>query len=43
MGSKGLWKHIKGNAVMPKPYAVVDGIPIISDCKTPTAEEKIKT
>ena len=29
MGSKGLWRHIEGTVVMPKPYAVVDGVPIL--------------
>ena len=35
MGSKGLWRHIEGTAVVPKPYIVADGIPVLPDRKTP--------
>jgi hypothetical protein len=42
MGSKGLWRHVEGNAVVPKPYAVVNGVPVISDGKTPATEEQIE-
>ena len=42
MGLKGLWRHVEGIAVMPKPYTVVDGVPIISDGKTPTTEKQIE-
>ena len=42
MGSKGLWRHVEGIAVMPKPYAVVDGVPVLSDGKTPATEEQIE-
>ena len=26
IGSKGLWRHVEGNVVMPKPYMLVDGV-----------------
>jgi hypothetical protein len=42
MGSKGLWRHVEGKAVTPAPYAVVNGIPITSDGKTPATEEQIE-
>jgi hypothetical protein len=42
MGSKGLWRHVEGNAVAPKPYALVNGIAILSDGKTPATEEQIE-
>ena len=42
MGSKGLWRHIEGKAVAPMAYTVVDGIPVISDGKTPATEEQIE-
>jgi hypothetical protein len=42
MGSKGLWKHVEGIVVIPKHYAVVDGVPVLSDGKTPAAEEQIE-
>ena len=35
MGLKGLWRHVEGNAVAPKAYTVVDGVPVTSDGKTP--------
>ena len=28
MGSRGLWRHVDGVAVAPKPYVIVDGIPV---------------
>ena len=42
MGSKGLWRHVEGNVVMPKAYTVVDGVPVTSDGKTPATEEQIE-
>ena len=42
MGSKELWRHVESIVVMPKPYAVIDGVPVLSDGKTPTTEEQIK-
>ena len=35
MGSKGLWRHIEGIAVAPTSYALVNGVPVTSDGKTP--------
>src|SRR5882762_4938951 len=42
MGSKGLWRHVEGNAVTPKPYTVVNGTPVTSDGKTAATEEQIE-
>jgi hypothetical protein len=42
MGSKGLWRHVEGNAVAPKAYMVVDGVSVTSDGKTPATEEQIE-
>ena len=42
MGSRGLWRHIKGVAVAPKPYVVADGIPILADGKTAATEEQLE-
>src|ERR1700683_3259286 len=42
MGSKGLWRHVEGKAVTPAPYAVVNGVPVTSDGKTPATEEQIE-
>ena len=29
MGSKGLWRHVEGLAVAPKPYTLADKIPVL--------------
>src|SRR5882724_349520 len=42
MGSKGLWRHVEGTAIAPKPYALVSGIPVLPDGKTPSSEEQIE-
>jgi len=42
MGSKGLWRHVEGTTIAPKPYALVSSIPILSDGKTPASEEQIE-
>ena len=42
MGSKGLWRHVDGLAVAPKPYVVADGIPMLSDGKTAATEEQLE-
>ena len=41
MGSKGLWRHMEGLAVAPKPYVIADGIPVLSDGKTQATEEQL--
>ena len=33
MGSRGLWRHVEGVAIAPKPYLVVDGIPVLADVR----------
>ena len=42
MGLKELWRHVEGIAVVPVAYVVVNGIPVISDGKTPATEEQIE-
>ena len=42
MGSKGLWRHIEGKAVAPKPYALVNNIAVLSDGKTSSTKEQIE-
>ena len=42
MGSKGLWRHIEGTAITPKPYALDHGIPVLSDGQMPATEEQIE-
>jgi len=42
MGSKGLWRHVEGTAVAPRPYAVVNGVHVLSDQTTPATDEQIE-
>src|SRR6202041_1919530 len=42
MGSKGLWRHVEGKAVVPKPYMLLNDVPVLSDRKTPATEEQIE-
>jgi hypothetical protein len=42
LGSKGLWRHVLGTAIAPKPYTLLAGVPVIADGKTPATEEQIE-
>ena len=42
MGSKGLWRHVEGTAIAPKPYEAVGGVPVLADGKTTAMEEQIE-
>lgn len=42
MGAKGLWRHVEGTATAPVPYAVTNGIPMLSDGKTAATEDQIE-
>ena len=42
MGSRGLWRHVEGVAVVPKPYLITDGIPVLEDKKTTATEEQLE-
>ena len=41
MGAKGLWRHVEGTATAPVPFAVMNGIPMLSDGKTAATEDQI--
>ena len=43
MGLKGLWRHVEGLAVVPKPYIIADRIPVLADGKTPAMDEQIES
>jgi hypothetical protein len=43
LGSKGLWRHVVGTAIAPKTYALVAGVPVTADGKTPATEEQIES
>ena len=42
MEAKGLWKHVKGKATLPKPYTEVNSVSILADGKTEATEEQVK-
>ena len=42
MGAKGLWRHVLGTSTAPVPYVVTEGIPMLSDGKTPATEDQIE-
>ena len=42
LGAKGLWRHVMGTAVEPKPYHMIAGVPTMSDGKTPVPEEQVE-
>ena len=42
LGSKGLWRHVEGTAIVPKPYALVTGVPILTDGTTQATEDQIE-
>jgi hypothetical protein len=41
MGAKGLWRHVEGTATVPILFAITNGIPMLSDGKTPATEDQI--
>ena len=43
LGSKGLWRHVLGTAIAPKPYALLEGVPVLSDGKKPATEDQIES
>jgi hypothetical protein len=43
LGSKGLWRHVLGTATAPKPYALLAGVPVLADGKTPATEDQIES
>jgi hypothetical protein len=41
MGAKGLWRHVEGTATVPVPFAITNGMSMLSDGKTPAMEDQI--
>ena len=37
-----MWRHVLGTAIVPKPYQMVDGDPVLADGKTPATEEQVE-
>jgi hypothetical protein len=42
MGAKGLWRHVEGTASALVLFGVSNGIPMLSDGKTPATEDQIE-
>ena len=42
LGLKGLWRHVKGTAIVPKPYALVTRVPTPVDRMTQAMENQIE-
>ena len=42
IGSKGLWRHVEGTAIAPKPYALDSRVPVPADGQTPALEDQIE-
>ena len=42
LGSKGLWRHVEGTAIAPKPYVLVTRVPILMDGTTQATEDQIE-
>ena len=43
LGAKGLWRHIVGTAIAPKPYAVVAGVPVLADGTTQASNDQVES
>ena len=42
LGLKGLWRHVKGTANLPKLYVLVAGVPVLTDGMTQAMKDHIK-
>ena len=42
LGSKGLWRHVEGTAIVPKPYTLVTRVPVLVDRMTQAMEDQIE-
>ena len=43
LGAKGLWRHIVGTAIALKPYAVVAGVPVLTDRITQASDDQVES
>ena len=43
LGAKGLWRHVVGTAIAPRPYTMVTGVPVLADGTTHATEEQIES
>ena len=43
LGTKGLWRHIVGTAIVPKPYAVVARVLVLTDGTTQASNDQVES
>ena len=43
LGMKGLWRHVVGTAIVPKPFAVVAGVPVLADGITQASDDQVES
>ena len=43
LGTKGLWRHVVGTAIAPKPYAVVAGVLVLADGITQASDDQVES
>ena len=43
LGMKGLWRHVVGTAIAPKPYAVVAGVLVLADGITQASDDQVES
>ena len=42
MGLKGLWRHMLGTSVAPRPFMLLNGTPVLADGTTEAMDEQIE-
>ena len=43
LGEKGLWRHVVGTAIVPKPYAVGARVPVLADGITQASNDQVES
>ena len=43
LGMKGLWRHVVGTAIALKPYAMVAGVPVLTDGITQASNDQVES
>ena len=43
LGSKGLWRHVLGTAIAPRPFMLLNDVPVLSDGKMEASDEQIES
>ena len=43
LGAKGLWKYAVWTAIAPKPFAMLDGVPVLMNGKMHATDEQVES